>query len=82
MIERTIPESAKKIYERAMAGRSRGAAVKAFCQECVGYVRKEVTLCTDKGCPLYHYRPHRSPAALKKAKMEDAAEKEAALGVE
>ena len=74
-MKRDVPQLYVKTYERAMTGRSRGSGVKAFCQECVGYVRKEVTLCTDTDCPLYPYRPYRSSAAMKKAKAEDEAEK-------
>lgn len=70
-----IPESMQKTYAKAMTGKSRGAAVKAFCQQCCGYERKEVTLCTDKECPLYPYRPYRSSTAIKQAKEQDAAEK-------
>jgi len=76
-VERIVPESMRKNYEKAMTGKSRGAAVKAFCCECCGYERKEVSLCTDTGCPLYLYRPFRSAAAVKKAREQDAAEKAA-----
>ena len=76
-MERFVPESMRKTYDKAMTGKSRGAAVKAFCCECCGYDRKEVSLCTDPGCPLYLYRPFRSSAAIKKAREQDAAEKAA-----
>jgi hypothetical protein len=76
---RDIPPMFQGTYNKAMTGKSRGAAIKAFCQECIGYVMKEVTLCTDTGCPLYLYRPYRSPAAIKRAKAEDTEEKAAAL---
>lgn len=52
-----IPESQRKTYQRAMTGRSRKAAIKAFCLECVGYIRVEVRNCSDVGCPLHPYRP-------------------------
>ncbi len=56
-MERTdIPEKFRKLYERAMKGRSQSAAIRSFCLECVGYVQDEVHECTDKGCPLYLYR--------------------------
>lgn len=55
-----IPESNRKTYQKAVGGRNRAAAVKAFCQECVGYERAEITACTDLGCSLYPYRPYRT----------------------
>jgi hypothetical protein len=42
----------------AAACRSRANAVKLFCLECVGYVRKDVTDCTATKCPLYRWRPY------------------------
>lgn len=72
---RNVPESMRKTYEKAMTGKSRGAGIKAFCSECVGYDRKEVSLCTDTGCPLYPYRPFRSAEAVRKAREQDAAER-------
>ena len=53
-----MPETMRKAYLRAAAGTaSPRAAIKAFCLECVGYVRAEVTQCTDEACPLFMYRP-------------------------
>jgi hypothetical protein len=54
-----IPGSKKGVYKRAMEGRSRAAAIKAFCCECVGwtYTTKQIGECADTGCPLYPYRP-------------------------
>jgi hypothetical protein len=40
------------------AKRSRAAAVKLFCLECVGYTRRDVTDCTAYHCPLYRFRPY------------------------
>jgi hypothetical protein len=40
-----------------MTGKSRKAAVHAFCLECCGWQISEVFRCTDGGCPLYLYRP-------------------------
>jgi len=64
-----IPVSMQKTYDRAMSGKSPRNGIKAMCQECMGYDRYEVSLCTDRGCPLYPYRPYRSPAAVKKARQ-------------
>ena len=52
-----IPKLYRGIYDKAVAGRSRKAAMHAFCLECCGYQIQEVYLCTDLGCPLYPYRP-------------------------
>jgi len=54
---RQMPVSCRATYKKAMKGRSMKAGITAFCTECVGYVRKEVEVCTDTGCPLYPYRP-------------------------
>jgi hypothetical protein len=52
-----MPRAYRGIYERAVAGKSRKAAMHAFCNECCGWQIKEVFLCIDLGCPLYPYRP-------------------------
>jgi len=51
---RDIPARHKQRYTKRKT--SRKAAIRSFCLECVGYVEKEVRLCTDKGCPLYYFR--------------------------
>ena len=53
---RQVPRKYRAIYERATSGKSRKAAVRAFCLECVGWQAREVDLCTSPGCPLYPYR--------------------------
>ena len=55
-MSRIIPRRYSKLYDKAMKGRSRKAAMHMFCAECVGYVSKEIELCSDEGCPLYPYR--------------------------
>jgi hypothetical protein len=51
------PERMRRTYLRAVSGRSMAAGIKAFCAECVGWERAEVTRCTAPACPLYAYRP-------------------------
>ncbi len=51
-----MPPKCRRTYERAVNG-SKAAAIKAQCLECCGWVRQEVTLCTDPACPLYAARP-------------------------
>jgi len=53
-----MPKLYRDIYRRAITGKSLSSATKAQCLECTGWVRKEVNLCTDEGCPLYPYRPY------------------------
>jgi len=48
--------SSRKIYMRAMEGKSRKDAMTAFCTMCMGYNPNEVKECTDPACPLYPYR--------------------------
>lgn len=50
----------RKVYTKAVSHKSRNAAVKAFCLECVGWEREEVKKCTDLACPLYGYRPYKT----------------------
>ena len=57
MTVRNTPRKYKPMYDRAMSGKSRKAAMRMFCLECVGYSEGEVALCTDTYCPLFPYRP-------------------------
>jgi len=54
--ELRIPPTYRGHYRRAITGRSRKAAIRAFCLECVGWSPKEVRLCSSPGCPLFKYR--------------------------
>lgn len=53
-----IPVSMRLTYVAALKGNSQAKAIKAFCQECVGWDRQEVVNCTAKACPLHPYRPY------------------------
>lgn len=53
-----MPVSYRGIYDRAMSGKSKAAAIHAFCLECMGWQREEVRLCTSPACPLFPYRPY------------------------
>jgi hypothetical protein len=56
-----VPEYFHKAYDRAMQGKSRNSAIRAFCHECFFNAKgcqAEIRDCTDKGCPLYLYRPY------------------------
>lgn len=52
-----MPRLYRACYDKAVSGKSRKAAMRAFCAECCGWQINEVYLCTDLGCPLYPYRP-------------------------
>ena len=54
-----IPRKYRGLYDRAVRGRSLRACINAQCLECVGWVSKEITLCTDRACPLWAVRPYR-----------------------
>jgi hypothetical protein len=72
-----IPKLYRALYERAIAGRSRKAAMHACCLECCGWQIKEVFLCTGLACPLYPYRPHSrvSPGASQSVPGEPESKK-------
>jgi len=52
-----MPKLYRGIYDKVMTGKSRKAAMRAFCLECVAWQINEVFQCTDAACPLYPYRP-------------------------
>ena len=52
-----IPKLYRGIYDKAVTGKSRKAAMHVFCLECCGWQIKEVHACSDTGCSLYPYRP-------------------------
>ena len=51
-----VPEKYRKLYTRALAGRSRRAAIRCFCLHCVGWHEQHVLECTSATCPLFRYR--------------------------
>ena len=55
-----VPAIYQKVWIRAYSGGSRSAAIKAFCQECVGFTRVDITNCTALACPLHPYRPYQA----------------------
>lgn len=52
------PASYRATFERAYSGKSKAAGIKAFCLQCVGFLRNEVRDCSARGCPLHPYRPY------------------------
>ena len=61
-----MPKLYRGIYDKAMTGKSRKAAMRAFCLECMACQINEVFQCTDAACPLYPYRP--SPRSAQSAR--------------
>lgn len=60
---RQIPRRYQRQYLRATDGNSPTAAIRAFCQECVGFDFDAVVNCDVTGCPLWSYRPQRREAS-------------------
>ena len=53
-----IPPAYKKIYKKAIDGKSLRACINAQCLECCGYQRNEIALCTCFACSLWIVRPY------------------------
>ena len=51
-----VPSQHRNVYDRAMRGKSRKAAVRCYCLMCVGWSWDEVRKCSAPACPLYLYR--------------------------
>lgn len=54
-----IPTRQRPIFLRTWTGKSRKAAIRGLCLECMGYQSAEVNRCTAPACPLYPYREDR-----------------------
>ena len=50
------PPKYRNLYRKAWRGKSRKAAIRAFCLECVCWSEQEVRLCTAPACPLFEFR--------------------------
>jgi len=48
----------RKVYRKAMTGKSRVAAIRAKCQDCCLWDKAEIADCRAPTCPLYPYRPY------------------------
>jgi len=59
-----MPANFRRNYREAMTGKSRAAAMDAYCWECLGWECPPAD-CTSPACPLYSFRPagmpHSSP---------------------
>ena len=50
---KNMPMRFRKTYIDAMKGNTRAKAIKAFCNECMGFSGDE---CTSPTCPLFPYK--------------------------
>ncbi len=64
-----IPSSMRNAYFAALRGRSMRKAITAFCQQCVGWQRKEIENCQSQICPLKPYRPYRPQSEPKDRRL-------------
>jgi hypothetical protein len=56
------PPLYRGVLERAFAGGSRAAAIKAKCLTCTNFDRSEITHCRVETCPLWVVRPYQGGA--------------------
>ena len=57
------------VFRRAYSSKSKGAAVKAFCLECLWMDRQAIRSCTVTSCPLWNVRPFQRREGRKKAEV-------------
>ncbi|MHC4463197.1 MAG: hypothetical protein ACYS30_17460 [Planctomycetota bacterium] len=70
-----IPPVYQQNYKTSISGKSRAAAIKAKCLDCTNWQRVEVADCLIETCPLWLYRPYRSPENLKNPQKSGTLEK-------
>ena len=75
-----MPVKYRRIYDRAVEGKSLRSCINAQCLECVGWVSREVSLCTDLACPLYAVRPYRNSGNARQGDLSSAELKNSAEG--
>jgi len=54
---------AEEALKKALKKTTPMQAIKNFCLSCVGDIRKDVTECSAKQCPLFIYRPYQNGEA-------------------
>ena len=67
-------------YKTALSGKSRAAAIKAKCLDCMGWQRVEVASCPIETCALWLYRPYRIAEKLRSPRKSGSLEKNAVEG--
>lgn len=68
-VERDGP-SCLGVFRKAYASKSKGAAIKAFCLECLWMDRQAIRACTAPACPLWNVRPFQRCKGRKEANAE------------
>jgi len=61
-----IPRKYRRLYDRAVSGKSLRASINTQCLECCDWISSEVYLCSDLGCPLFAVRPYSSSGTVRK----------------
>ena len=61
-----IPRKYRRLFDRAVSGKSLSASINCQCLECCDWISSEVILCSDLGCPLFAVRPYRSSGNARK----------------
>jgi hypothetical protein len=61
-----IPRKYRRLYDRAVSGKSLRASINCQCLDCCDWISSEVILCSDLGCPLFAVRPYRSSGSASK----------------
>jgi len=59
------PKKYRRIYDKAIEGRSLRACVNAQCLDCCAGQSREIARCTDLACPLYAVRPYRDSGSAR-----------------
>jgi hypothetical protein len=82
MTTKDIPNKYRVLYQKAISGTSRAAAIRVFCLICLGFSENEVKNCSDTTCPLYAYRTGDAETGLFGGHTEENANLEAQPPVE
>jgi len=75
-----IPRKYRRLYDRAVSGKSLRASINCQCLECCQWLSKEVSLCSDLGCPLFAVRAYRNSGSTHKGHLVSAESKKSATG--
>ena len=65
-----VPDQYRKMYNRAMNGKSPRDAIRVHCIMCMGWQESLVDGCTAPTCPLYPYRNKEPIRELSEAQKE------------
>jgi len=75
-----MPRKYRRLYGRAIGGRSLRSCINAQCLECCGWVSKEVAFCSDTACQLWAVRPYRSSGSTRDGDFSNAESTESGQG--